>query len=105
MKQLEFYYKYGNYEIKATPKRLARFSDDEPNETIDLRYWEKDQNDNPYCYSIAYFTQKSDGEWDLRLVGNRFFECVKPEDYKDIMSILKSAYNTLISLADMVDEE
>ena len=36
MADLKFDWRMGDYALKACPKRLARFSEDEPNETIDL---------------------------------------------------------------------
>lgn len=36
MSDLNFYWRIGDYALEACPKRLARFSEDEPNETINL---------------------------------------------------------------------
>ena len=52
--ELEFSYKYKDYELRACPKRLVRFNEDEPNETIDLIKWETADDGKRYCYSLAY---------------------------------------------------
>ena len=36
MNDLNFYWRMGDYALEACPKHLARFSEDEPNVTIDL---------------------------------------------------------------------
>ena len=54
MAELNFYWRMGDYALEACPKRLARFSDDELNVTINLvKYY---QYKGKECkYSIGYF--------------------------------------------------
>ena len=90
---LEFSWKYKDYELKACPKRLARFSEDEPNETIDLiKYF--DYDGRRLCYSLAYFIRKSEG-YDLRFVGNRPFEDIAEVDVLKVWEGLKTAQAVL----------
>lgn len=91
---LHFEWKFGDYEIVATPKRLVRFTEDEKNETIDFCKWYTDESGKRYKYSVAYFIQDKDGEWDLHLVGDRFFE-LPESDWNMILRVLKMALATL----------
>ena len=75
---LEFSFKYKDYELRACPKRLARFSPEEPNETIDFVKWNKSE-DKPYCFSLAFFERYSEG-YRLKFVGDRPFEYIDKKD-------------------------
>lgn len=99
MKSLEFEWKLGDYKIHACPKRLVRFSDEEPNETIDFCKIENDCR-----FSIAYFKQDKDGFWDLNLCGERFWDYVPKEDWIEVMTALKMAHQTLNECCGMVEE-
>lgn len=90
---LEFSFKYKDYELRACPKRLARFSPEEPNETIDFVKWNKSE-DKPYCFSLAFFERYSEG-YRLKFVGDRPFEYIAKEDLPIIWSVLKQAQEIL----------
>ena len=84
----------GDYALEACPKRLARFSEDEPNVTIELvRYYKN--NGKEYKYVIGYFYW-NDHEpcWELKFVGERFKE-ILDGDCVAIFRMLKAAYDTL----------
>lgn len=94
MSDLNFYWRMGNYALEACPKSLARFSEDEPNETIDLvRYY---QYQGEECkYSIGYFYYDTHEPcWELKFVGGRFKELLEG-DIVAIFRMLKAAYDTL----------
>ena len=92
--ELEFSYKYKDYELRACPKRLVRFNEDEPNETIDLIKWETTDDGERYCYSLAYWVQDKEG-YDLKFVDNRPFKYIDTEDIEMIWTMLKAAQETL----------
>ena len=102
MTELNFYWRMGDYALEACPQCLARFSDDEPNETIDLvKYY---QYQGRECkYSIGYFRQNKDG-WELRFVGERFKEILEG-DVVAIFKMLKAAYDTLEEWSEKQGEE
>ena len=90
---LEFSFKYKDYELRACPKCLVRFSPDDQNETIDLLKWYK-SGDKSYCYSLAYFEKYSEG-YRLKFVGDRPFTDIDKEDLSIIWSVLKQAKEIL----------
>lgn len=94
MKGLNFYWRMGDYALEATTKCLARFSKDEPNETIDfVKYYQYQGHE---CkYSIGYFWW-NDHEpcWELKFVGERFKEILET-DVAAVFHMLKAAYDTL----------
>ena len=94
MADLKFDWRMGDYALKACPKCLARFSEDEPNETIDLiKYYR--HNGKEYCYSIGYFYYNSHEPcWELKFVGDRFKELLET-DVVAVFKMLKAAYDTL----------
>lgn len=59
--ELNFNWKYKNYEIRACPKSLVSLNDNEKNVTIDFIKWAVDENNIPYCYSLAYFQFTKNG--------------------------------------------
>ena len=92
---LEFSFKYKNYEIRACPKHLARFSPDEKNVTIDFVKWDKSAStDKAFCFSLGYFRRNSEGYY-FNFVGDRPFRHIEPEDLGVIWSVLKSAQEIL----------
>lgn len=101
--QLEFRWKYKNYELRACPKRLARFCPDEPNETIDFVYWKKDSNGKDFCFSLAYFIKKSEGYY-LNFVGNRPFQHIDEEDVPFVWNALNAAQKILDAFFCIFDE-
>ena len=100
---LEFSWKYKDYELTACPKRLARFSEDEKNETIDLVKWCESWEGQRLCYSLAYFIRESEG-YDLRFVGNRPFEDIDAEDVPKVWEALKTAQAVLDAFFMGVEE-
>ena len=90
---LEFSFKYKDYELRACPRRLVRFSPEEPNETIDLLKW-NNSDIKPYCYSLAYFERYSEG-YRLKFVGDRPFTDIDKEDLTVIWGALKQAQEIL----------
>lgn len=91
---LEFFFKYKDYELRACPKHLARFSPDEKNETIDFVKWATNENGRKYCFSLAHFVRDSEGYY-LKFVGSRMFEYVPAEDVEILWSALKYAQEIL----------
>lgn len=94
MNNLNFYWRMGDYALEACPKHLARFSEDEPNETIDLvKYY---LSEGKECkYSIGYFYYNAHEPcWELKFVGGRFKELLET-DVVAVFKMLKAAYDTL----------
>ena len=94
MAELNFYWRMGNYALEACPKRLVRFSDDEPNVTIDLvKYFYYQGCERKY--SIGYFWY-NDHEpcWELKFVGERFKEILET-DVTAVFKMLAAAYDAL----------
>ena len=94
MSNLNFYWRMGDYALEACPKHLARFNDDEKNETIDLvKYY---QYQGRECkYSIGYFWYNTHEPcWELKFVGGRFKELLET-DVVAVFKMLKAAYDTL----------
>jgi hypothetical protein len=93
MQQLEFNWKYKDYELRACPRRLARLEDDESNETIDFVKW-YDYHGKRACYSLAYWQETSEG-YDLKFVGDRPFRDIEIEDLSTIWTALHLAQKVL----------
>ena len=94
MAELNFYWRMGDYALEACPKRLARFSDDEPNETINLvKFF---QHEGHECkYSIGYFYyNEHEPCWELKFVGERFKD-IHDTDVVAVFKMLAAAYDTL----------
>lgn len=94
MKDLNFYWRMGDYALEACPKHLARFSDNEPNATIDfVKYF---QYQGKECkYSIGYFWyNEHEPCWELKFVGERFKD-ILDGDVIAIFQMLRAAYDTL----------
>jgi hypothetical protein len=84
----------GDYALEACPKRLARFKEDEPNETINLvKFF---QHEGHECrYSIGYFYyNKHEPCWELKFVGERFKDILET-DVVAVFKMLAAAYDTL----------
>ena len=91
---LNFYWRMGDYALEACPQRLARFSEDELNETINLvKYY---QYQGYECkYSIGYFYYDTHEPcWELKFVGDRFKELLET-DVVAVFKMLKAAYDVL----------
>ena len=100
---LEFSFKYKDYEIKACPKHLVSFIDDEPNVTIELLKWDR-TDVKPYCFSLAYFEKYSEG-YRLNFVGDRPFKYIEKEDVPIIWNVLKNAQELLDDYWESTQEE
>ena len=92
--KLEFDWEYKDYELRACPKRLVRFEDDEPNETIDFVKWQVDSSGKRSCFSLAYQTKDSEG-YELNFVGDRPFKYIESEDIEVIWKAMKVAQKVL----------
>ena len=89
--ELNFNWKYKDYELRACPKRLVKFEDDEQNETIDLIKWQTHKEDGKrYCFSLAYWKRDKEG-FDLALVGTRVFEEIEEDDLEIVWEQLHTA--------------
>ena len=94
MTELNFYWRMGDYALEACPKRLARFSEDEPNVTINLvKYYIYKGKE---CkFSIGYFWYNSHEPcWELHFVGERFKDILET-DVVAVFKMLAAAYDTL----------
>jgi hypothetical protein len=84
----------GDYALEACPKSLARFKEDESNETINLvKFF---QHEGRECkYSIGYFYyNEHEPCWELKFVGERFKEIIET-DVVAVFKMLAAAYDTL----------
>lgn len=104
MSELNFYWRMGDYALEACPQRLARFYEDEPNETIDfVKYY---QYQGRECkYSIGYFWyNEHEPCWELKFVGKRFAEILEG-DVVAIFKMLKAAYDILTEWKELRDDD
>ena len=94
MAELNFYWRMGDYALEACPKSLARFKEDEPNETINLVNFF--QYKGHECkYSIGYFWyNEHEPCWELKFVGERFKD-IHDTDVVAVFKMLAAAYDTL----------
>lgn len=101
---LNFYWRMGDYALEACPKSLARFHEDDKNETIDLvKYFQSQGREAKY--SIGYFYYNSyEPCWELKFVGDRFKEILET-DVVAIFKMLKAAYDTLEEWSNSRGEE
>ena len=100
--KLEFQWREGNLALKAVPKHLVRFEDDEENVTIDFLKYNKDET----CFSIGYFKyNERDNYWSLYFVGDRFKQ-IPPEQSSELWKQLGLAYDVLSEwMANVRNEE
>lgn len=91
--KLEFNWKYKDYELRAVPKRLVRFSENEENTTIELLKWSTKENGKKYCFTIAYWIYKEG--YELRIVGDRIFKDIDVEDVTIIWEQMELAQKAL----------
>ena len=95
--ELNFNWKYKDYELRACPSCLVKLNPNDKNITIDFVKWLFDyENEEKRCISIAYFVKTKEG-YDLKFVGNRPFEHVESEDLAVCWAALEMAYNLLNS--------
>ena len=94
MKDLNFYWRMGNYALEAVPERLVKFKANEPNVTIQLvKYFQDKGHECKYC--IGYFWYNNHEPcWDLKFVGDRFKDILET-DVVAVFKMLASAYDTL----------
>lgn len=93
--ELNFKWRYKDYELRACPRTLARLNEEDKNETIDLIKWDRhDDNNKEYCFSLAYWERDKEG-YDLTLVGSRIFEYIDEEDLEEVWKQLKVAQKML----------
>lgn len=94
MSKLKFNWRWKDYELRATPQRLVRLDEDEPNETIDfLKYYR--YGDKELCYSIGYFWYNTHEPcWELKFVGDRFKD-IASDDLLIVWKYLIAAYDVL----------
>lgn len=94
MKELNFYWRMGDYALEAVPKALVHFKGDEPNETIDLvKYYQYQGKERKF--SVGYFYYNSHEPcWELKFVGDRFKE-LRKTDLVALFEMLAAAYDTL----------
>ena len=94
MSDLNFYWRMGDYALEACPQHLARFHKDEPNVTIDLVKYFRDEG-SEYKYSIGYFWyDEHEPCWELKFVGDRFKDLLAT-DVVAVFKMLSAAYDTL----------
>lgn len=104
--KLEFNWEYKDYALHACPKRLVRFEENEPNETIDLVKYDVGSDGKRYCYSLAYWRRDSEGYY-LHFVGGRPFKHIEPEDIEVVWQAMKVAQKVLdgwFDLENMIDD-
>lgn len=93
--KLEFNWKYKDYELRSVSKHLVRFNDEEENVTIELLKWDTRENGERYCFTMAYWIYTDDDGYELRLVGNRMFDCIELEDIIIVWGQMKLAKGIL----------
>jgi hypothetical protein len=101
---LNFYWRMGDYALEACPKHLARFSDNQPNETIELvkyyKYLGKECK-----YAIGYFWYNEyEPSWELKFCGGNFKEILET-DVVAVFKMLKAAYDTLEEWSNSREED
>ena len=93
--ELNFNWKYKNYELRACPSSLARVNPEDRNTTIDFIKWSGPITDSDRCcISIAYFVKTNSG-YDLKFTGSHPFDHVESEDLAVCWDALKMAHNLL----------
>lgn len=97
--ELNFNWKYKDYELRACPKILARLNKEDQNETIDLIKWGAHNDGEKYCFSLAYWKRGSEG-FDLSLVGSRVFEYI---DEEDLEIVWEQYVYSVILVVDLVE--
>lgn len=103
--KLVFSWRYGEYGLEATPKRLTRFTADEENETIDfVRYFEYGKSTLKYSIGYFYYNENEQPCWELRFVGDRFKD-IAEQDLPAIWEGLKSAYSVLTMWKEAQSED
>lgn len=103
MTDLNFYWRMGDYAIEAAPRRLVRFSDDEPNTTIELvKYQQYKGHETKYAIGYFYYNTHEPC-WELKFVGGRFKDVLE-SDVVALFKMLAAAYDTLEEWSEGRDE-
>lgn len=104
MSKLNFYWRMGDYGIRAVPKRLAKMHPDDENETIELiKYYQHEGHE--VCYVIGYFWWNAHEPcWELKFVGDRFKDILET-DVTAVFKMLAAAYDTLEEWKRMVGDD
>ena len=94
MKDLNFYWRMGDYALRAVPLHLVKLNADDLNETIELiKYFH--YNGKECNYTIGYFWyDEHEPCWELKFCGERFKEILET-DVVAVFKMLASAYDTL----------
>lgn len=92
--ELNFSWKYKDYELRACPKCLVKTRIYDKNETIDFIKWATNSDDKKYCFSLAYWRREDEG-YELKFVGNRPFDEIETEDIEKVWGALRMAQNVL----------
>ena len=94
MDDLNFYWRMGDYALKAVPIHLVHLDKDDKNETRELvRYFQS--NDKECLYTIGYFYYNwREPCWELKFVGDRFKDLLET-DVVAVFKMLKAAYDVL----------
>lgn len=104
MKDLNFYWRMGDYALEATTKHLVRFNKDEKNETIDLvKYYQYQGRECRYSIGYFYYDEKEPC-WELKFVGDRFKDILEG-DVVAIFKMLKAAYDTLTEWKESKEDD
>lgn len=104
MKDLNFYWRMGDYALEATTKHLVRSNKDDKNETIDLvKYYQYQGRECKYSIGYFYYNEKEPC-WELKFVGARFKDILEG-DVVAIFKMLKAAYDTLTEWKESREEE
>lgn len=78
MKELaELTLKIGDLELRSCNSNLLSST---PHSTANIVRVERDREDKPYCYSLAYWTKGSEG-FTLQFVADRPFRYASAEDF------------------------
>lgn len=95
MADLNFYWRMGDYALEARPKYpFARFSENEPNVTIDfVKYYHCQGRECKYSIGCFWYNTHEPC-WELKFVGERFKEILQT-DVVAVFKMLAAAYDTL----------
>lgn len=92
--ELNFNWKYKDYELRSVPKSLARLNNKEKNHTIELIKWSKSSKGEYYCFTIAYWKLTREG-YVLTMIGDRIFADIRDDDFMMIWTQMKSVQEIL----------
>lgn len=102
-KSLKFTRKYKCFELRACAENLTLESDGAANTTIELVKWERDIDNNEWCFTLAYFVRGKEG-YSLRFVGARPFLYLSDAEASELWKELRIAQSVLDTFFDLTDE-